>query len=74
MEIYIKPPFPNTRYQIKVKKKKKKIPLGSKLTQPRGSQVGTTFLYRNKEDQLPNSSLLKLEGIELRILVCSISL
>ena len=45
------------------------IPLGSKLTPDPG---GHKLEYRNKEDQLQNSSSLKLEGIELRFLVCNI--
>ena len=46
------------------------IPLESKLTTQRGHKLE----HRNKENQLQNSSSLKLEGIELRFLVCSISL
>ena len=45
------------------------IPLGSKLTPDPG---GHKLEHRNKEDQLQNASSLKLEGIELRFLVCSI--
>ena len=45
------------------------IPLVSK-TDPWGHKLE----HRNKEDQLQNSSSLKLEGIELRFSVCSISL
>ena len=44
------------------------ILLGSKLTPDPG---GHKLEHRNKEDQLQNSSSLKLEGIELRFLVCS---
>ena len=44
------------------------IPLESKLT----PQQGHKLEHRNKEDHLQNSSSLKLEGIELRFLVCSI--
>ena len=40
------------------------IPLESKLT----PQWGHKLEHRNKEDQLQNSSSLKLEGIELRFL------
>ena len=45
------------------------IPLGSKLTPDPG---GHKLEHRNKEDQFQNSSSLKLEGIELRFLVCSV--
>ena len=46
------------------------IPLESKLIPQRGHKLE----HKNKEDQLQNSSSLKLEGIELRFLVCSILL
>ena len=45
------------------------IPLGSKLTP---DPAGHKLEHRNKEDQLQNSSSLKLEGIELRCFVCNI--
>ena len=45
------------------------ISLGSKLTP---DSWGHKLEHRNKEDQLRKSSSLKLEGIELRFLVCSI--
>ena len=44
------------------------IPLGSNLTP---DPWGHMLEHGNKEDQLQNSSSLKLEGIELRFLVCS---
>ena len=45
------------------------IPLGSKLTP---DPAGHILEHRNKEDQLQNSSSLKLERIKLRFLVCGI--
>ena len=47
-----------------------KMPLGSELAQPWGSQVE----HRNKERTFYNSSSLKLDGLELWYFVCSISL
>ena len=47
-----------------------KMPLGSKLAPPWGSQVE----HRNEEGKFHNSSTLKLEGLELWYFVCSISL
>ena len=48
--------------------------VGSKLAPPWGSQVGHKLEHRNKENQLQNSSSLKLKGLELWYLVFSISL
>ena len=46
------------------------MPLGSKLGLPRGQKLE----HRNKERKFQNSSSLKLEGLEVWYLVCSISL
>ena len=47
-----------------------KMPVGSKLAPPWGSQVE----HRNKERKFYNSSSLKLDGLELWYFVCSISM
>ena len=42
------------------------MPMGSKLARPRGGGGVCHMLeHRTKEDQLQNSSRLKLEGVEL---------